>query len=234
MSAYWYCNPCEDIFCGISGIADTWEAACFIAVELVKSGQLDEYALLWSLGGIRCFIVHALPKPNQQTLVEEEYVFVHAGCDGSVRYTGSQGGLEGLIIGNPTADHDSSSLNPPCPVQLLLSSHAPDDRAILRARHYLLTSRPSGHAWNFISFNRVFLPFASRCRRLQALEPLKLDIVDDSGGEESKLTISIVSKSFAGMMTLKRHRSVYGLMADEMKIVHAVTLVTKTPEEAGM
>ncbi|CAM9671602.1 unnamed protein product [Pylaiella littoralis] len=70
--------------------------------------------------------------------------------------------------------------------------------------------------------------------KLQALEPLQLEIVDDSGGEESKLTISIVSKSFEGMMSLKRHRSVYGLMADEMKIVHAVTLVTKTPEEAGM
>lgn len=86
----------------------------------------------------------------------------------------------------------------------------------------------------FNSFTNVNLSPASRCRRLQALEPLKLDIVDDSGGEESKLTISIVSKSFEGMMSLKRHRSVYGLMADEMKIVHAVTLVTKTPEEAGM
>ncbi|CAN0416314.1 unnamed protein product, partial [Ectocarpus sp. 12 AP-2014] len=70
--------------------------------------------------------------------------------------------------------------------------------------------------------------------RLQKLEPLKLVIEDESGGEESKFMISIVSKSFEGLTLLKRHRSVYGLMADEMKIVHAVTLDTKTPEEAGV
>ncbi|CAB1110021.1 unnamed protein product [Ectocarpus sp. CCAP 1310/34] len=70
--------------------------------------------------------------------------------------------------------------------------------------------------------------------KLQKLEPLKLVIEDESGGEESKFMIKIVSKSFEGLTLLKRHRSVYGLMADEMKIVHAVTLDTKTPEEAGM
>lgn len=63
---------------------------------------------------------------------------------------------------------------------------------------------------------------------------MKLDIVDESDGEESKFFISVVSKSFEGLTLLKRHRSVYGLMADEMKIVHAVSLDTKTPEEAGM
>ncbi|CBJ27791.1 cysteine desulfuration protein [Ectocarpus siliculosus] len=70
--------------------------------------------------------------------------------------------------------------------------------------------------------------------KLQKLEPLKLVIEDESGGEESKFMINIVSKSFEGLTLLKRHRSVYGLMADEMKIVHAVTLDTKTPEEVGM
>lgn len=70
--------------------------------------------------------------------------------------------------------------------------------------------------------------------RLQQLEPLKLAIQDESDGEESKFAINIVSNSFEGMTLLKRHRSVYGLMADEMKIVHAVSLDTKTPEEAGM
>lgn len=73
-----------------------------------------------------------------------------------------------------------------------------------------------------------------RSCRLQQLEPLKMSIVDESGGEESKFMITIVSKSFEGLTLLKRHRSVYGLMADEMKIVHAVTLDTKTPEEVGM
>ncbi|CAM9358975.1 unnamed protein product [Ectocarpus sp. 13 AM-2016] len=76
---------------------------------------------------------------------------------------------------------------------------------------------------------------ASRiAEKLQKLEPLKLVIEDESGGEESKFMINIVSKSFEGLTLLKRHRSVYGLMAEEMKIVHAVTLDTKTPEQAGM
>lgn len=70
--------------------------------------------------------------------------------------------------------------------------------------------------------------------RLQPLEPLELEIQDESGGEESKFMISVVSKSFEGLPLLKRHRSVYGLIADEMKIVHAVTLSTNTPEEVGM
>lgn len=70
--------------------------------------------------------------------------------------------------------------------------------------------------------------------RLQALEPLKLAIEDESGGEESKFYINIVSKAFEGLPLLKRHRTVYGLIAAEMKIVHAVSLDTKTPEEAGL
>lgn len=59
-------------------------------------------------------------------------------------------------------------------------------------------------------------------------------IEDESGGEESKFNINVVSKSFEGLGLLKRHRLVYGLIADEMKIVHAVSLVTSTPEEAGV
>lgn len=80
----------------------------------------------------------------------------------------------------------------------------------------------------------VHLPAGLVVCRLQKLEPLKLSIVDESGGEESKFMITIVSKSFEGLTLLKRHRSVYGLMADEMKVVHAVTLDTKTPEEVGL
>lgn len=59
-------------------------------------------------------------------------------------------------------------------------------------------------------------------------------IQDESGGEESKFMIDIVSEQFEGLPLLKRHRAVYGLIADEMKIVHAVTLATNTPEEAGI
>lgn len=70
--------------------------------------------------------------------------------------------------------------------------------------------------------------------RLQALDPENLTIEDESGGEESKLSIFIVSKAFDGLNSLKRHRRVFGILEDEMKIVHAVTLTTKTPEEMGL
>lgn len=70
--------------------------------------------------------------------------------------------------------------------------------------------------------------------RLQELEPLALEIEDDSEGEESKFSIFVVSKGFEGSNTLKRHRTIYNILDEEMKVVHAMSMVTKTPEEAGL
>lgn len=70
--------------------------------------------------------------------------------------------------------------------------------------------------------------------RLEQLNPEYLTIADESDGEESKFMIMVVSKAFEGLNTLKRHRQVYGILDEEMKIVHAVTLQTKTPEEVGL
>lgn len=70
--------------------------------------------------------------------------------------------------------------------------------------------------------------------RLQVLDPVRVSIEDESGGEEQKLVVQVVSREFEGLNTLKRHRKVYGLLEDEMKVVHAVTLQTKTPEEVGL
>ncbi|CAM9926040.1 unnamed protein product, partial [Sphacelaria rigidula] len=70
--------------------------------------------------------------------------------------------------------------------------------------------------------------------RLQVLDPVRVSIEDESGGEEQKLVVQVVSTEFEGLNTLKRHRKVYGLLEDEMKVVHAVTLLTKTPEEVGL
>lgn len=66
------------------------------------------------------------------------------------------------------------------------------------------------------------------------LDPVRVSIEDESGGEEQKLVVQVVSTEFEGLNTLKRHRKVYGLLEDEMKVVHAVTLLTKTPEEVGL
>ena len=83
----------------------------------------------------------------------------------------------------------------------------------------------------------------------QQLQPAKLNILDDSskhaghGGYkgtanysgETHFTIELVSAAFEGLSSVKRHRLVYGILDEEMGApIHALSLVTKTPGEAGM
>ena len=87
-------------------------------------------------------------------------------------------------------------------------------------------------------------------RKLQEdLTPLKLEIVDESHQHaghghykgtaqysgETHFSMTIVSEKFVGMTSLKRHRLVYSIVDEEFgNPVHALTLVTQTPEEAGL
>jgi BolA protein len=77
-----------------------------------------------------------------------------------------------------------------------------------------------------------------------AFSPTRLDIVDDSHRHaghagarpegESHFTVTIVSAAFAGQSRVARQRMVYDILAGELKSdVHALSLVTKTPGEAG-
>ena len=94
-------------------------------------------------------------------------------------------------------------------------------------------------------------PVADSMRRKleNELQPLKLDIVDDSrkhaghGGYkgsasysgETHFLIEAVSEKFEGLTSLKRHRLVYKIIDEEMgSPVHALSLITKTPKEAGL
>jgi BolA protein len=80
--------------------------------------------------------------------------------------------------------------------------------------------------------------------RLQALQPLSLQIDDDSarhaGHEGAKsggghYRLRLVSRRFAGLPRLARHRLVYDSLAPLMqREVHALSLVLQTPEEAGV
>jgi len=76
--------------------------------------------------------------------------------------------------------------------------------------------------------------------RMQALQPLALEIADDSAKHAGHagntggghLSAKIVSNAFSGLNTVARHRAVYALVADLMPHrLHALSLVTKTPEE---
>jgi BolA protein len=76
-----------------------------------------------------------------------------------------------------------------------------------------------------------------------ALRPTHLEVMDDSAkhaghagaraGGESHFQLRIVSAEFAGKSRVARQRLVYELLAEELKgPVHALSLVTETPEEA--
>lgn len=74
------------------------------------------------------------------------------------------------------------------------------------------------------------------------LAPIRLDIQDDShrhaghagakGGGHYR--VYIVSAKFAGRTLIARHRMVYEALAEQMKgDIHALSLVTKAPDEVG-
>ncbi|EFN56446.1 hypothetical protein CHLNCDRAFT_48758 [Chlorella variabilis] len=83
----------------------------------------------------------------------------------------------------------------------------------------------------------------------EELQPLRLEVVDNShqhaghGGYrgsatysgETHFNVEVVSARFEGLTSIKRHRLVYQILDDELRSpVHALSLITKTPAEAGM
>jgi BolA protein len=81
-----------------------------------------------------------------------------------------------------------------------------------------------------------------RTKLTEALAPTRLDIVDDSQRHaghsgahpdgETHFTVSITASAFTGMSRVARQRLVYQLLADELATrIHALSLVTATPEE---
>jgi BolA protein len=77
--------------------------------------------------------------------------------------------------------------------------------------------------------------------RLASLEPVAIEIVDDSakhaghagarsGGGHFRLVI--VSSRFAGCRTMERHRLVYDALGPLMKReIHALSITARTPDE---
>ncbi len=80
-------------------------------------------------------------------------------------------------------------------------------------------------------------------RRLQALEPLELEVVDESEGHRGHAgyreggnthwRVAIVSPRFAGASTVVRHRMVYQALGNLMNNpIHARAITARAPEEA--
>jgi len=79
--------------------------------------------------------------------------------------------------------------------------------------------------------------------RLRALEPEQLQVVDDShrhaghaGAADGRghFSVLIVSKRFAGLNTLRRHRLVYETVGDMMTTdIHALSIQALAPDETN-
>lgn len=54
-------------------------------------------------------------------------------------------------------------------------------------------------------------------------------------GDGSKFEAHVVSDSFKGLSTLKRHQNVYGVVGEHISsgAIHALTIKAYTPEEAA-
>jgi BolA protein len=79
-------------------------------------------------------------------------------------------------------------------------------------------------------------------RRLATLEPVTLDLTDESAqhaghagaapGGQTHWRLSIVSKRFAGQPTVARHRMVYQVLGELMQHpIHALAINARSPEE---
>jgi BolA protein len=78
-------------------------------------------------------------------------------------------------------------------------------------------------------------------RLRSALEPERLDIVDESAAHASHagaregghFTVHIVSSAFVGKTPIQRHRLILTALADLMRReIHALSIRAQTPEEA--
>lgn len=69
-------------------------------------------------------------------------------------------------------------------------------------------------------------------RRILSVLPDASVRVEDLTGTKDHYAVSVVSKAFEGLQPLKRQRLVYAPFKDVLGgPLHALTLVTKTPEE---
>ena len=80
-------------------------------------------------------------------------------------------------------------------------------------------------------------------RRLGALAPVKLELVDESAkhaghagarpGGNTHWRLTIVSAAFAGKPTVARHRMVYAALGDLMQDpIHALAITSRAPGES--
>jgi len=84
---------------------------------------------------------------------------------------------------------------------------------------------------------------AEICRRLEALAPAHLELVDESAkhaghagaapGGDTHWKLTIVSAAFAGQSKIARHRMVYQALGELMQQpIHALAITARAPGES--
>ncbi|XP_029166006.1 protein BOLA2 [Nylanderia fulva] len=63
------------------------------------------------------------------------------------------------------------------------------------------------------------------------LKTLHVEVVDQSDGCGAKFSIVVVSELFQGKPIVQRHRLVHGVLKEELKTIHAITITALTPEQ---
>ena len=84
---------------------------------------------------------------------------------------------------------------------------------------------------------------AMRAKLIESLSPAALRIIDESAAHaehipgrtgETHFRVEIAADAFAGLGLVKRHQLVHKALDEELKdLVHAITIWSKTPAEAG-
>ena len=75
----------------------------------------------------------------------------------------------------------------------------------------------------------------------EKLAPLALEVENqsalhaghagDDGSGESHFHLMVVSEAFGGMSRVARHRMIFEILAEEMKTVHALSIMAYSPSE---
>ena len=80
------------------------------------------------------------------------------------------------------------------------------------------------------------MPYSMTPEHIQQLIATRMpDAAVEVSGGEGKFVANVISDAFAGLTPIKRHQVVYACVNDEIASgeLHALTIVAKTPDEAG-
>ncbi|KII62472.1 BolA-like protein 1 [Thelohanellus kitauei] len=73
----------------------------------------------------------------------------------------------------------------------------------------------------------------------QSLQPAFINVINESpnhgnGTAESHFRILVTSEKFRGLLRIERHRLIYQILEQEMKMIHAISIEAKVPTDSEL